>query len=285
MVVLLALALLAAGIVACGEDAPRPTDFRAVCAPKADEDDAEGVRFDATFEDGGVFPPYDGEYVNDDGPGVDSGKGTVDSPVRTGDRAMRLVMPPSGGSVNRSQLQTPNDLLFRSGDDYWYGISLYLGEDWKLDRDQLDDNREAFAGVFSFRWEAISDEANGPSGGITMVRIGDEPHFVSRRETRGWDFPDDAGNDTIDLGPIVTGRWIDFVMHIRWSDSPDDALREFWRDGRFMGRSTNQNMGTDSPIINRVGVYQGTGVDHTRTLYWDNHRIAGSCAEVDPASP
>ena len=51
-----------------------------------------------------------------------------------------------------------------------------------------------------------------------------------------------------------------------------------------MGRSTNQNMGTDSPIINRMGIYEGTDVDHERTLYWDNHRIGSSCAAVNPAT-
>lgn len=281
----LAVALAAAALVGCdalGGDT-RQAAFGKFCR-SGGGDDGDRTRFEATFEDGSVFPPYDGEYVNEDGPGADASKETVDSPARTGDRAMRLVMPASGGATNRSQLQTPNRLLFRSGDDYWYGISLYLGDDWELDADQLAEDGAAFAALFSFRWEAISQEANGPGSGIILNRIDGEPHFVSVRETRGWEYPDDAGDDLIDLGPAVTGRWTDFVMHIRWSDAPDNALREYWRDGRLMGRSTNQNMGTDSPIINRMGLYEGTEIDHERTLYWDNHRIGNSCAAVNPAS-
>jgi hypothetical protein len=137
----------------------------------------------------------------------------------------------------------------------------------------------------SFRWRDISKDSNGPGNGIILSRLGDgQPHFVARRETRGWNHEDGSSPEEIDLGPVVKGKWIDFVVHVRWSDG-DDGVREYWRDGVLMGRSTKQNMGTDSPVIHRMGLYQGASIDHTRTLYWDNHRIGRSYIEVDPACP
>ncbi len=46
-------------------------------------------------------------------------------------------------------------------------------------------------------------------------------------------------------------------------------------------------MATDSPVINRIGLYQSSAVDQDRTLYWGwgNHRIGRSYAEVNPACP
>jgi hypothetical protein len=32
-----------------------------------------------------------------------------------------------------------------------------------------------------------------------------------------------------------------------------------------------------------MGLYQGTQVDHPRTLYWDNHRVGTSYRAVDPS--
>ncbi len=67
--------------------------------------------------------------------------------------------------------------------------------------------------------------------------------------------------------------------------NPGQGVREYWRDGRLMGRSTRQNLPVDSPVVRRTGLYEGTAVDHTRTLYWDNDRVGTSYAEVDPACP
>ncbi len=44
-------------------------------------------------------------------------------------------------------------------------------------------------------------------------------------------------------------------------------------------------MATDSPVPNRIGLYQSSAVDQDRTLYWGNHRIGRSYAEVNPACP
>jgi hypothetical protein len=270
--------MLAAWLAACepqGVDrGPPPCDTGPI---------THDIALDLTFETDSVFPPYD-DYVNEEGTGLEAEQDVVSDPVRTGEGALRLRLPASDGDKSRSQLQVPTELSFHSGDEYWYGVSMYIGQDWDLE--QIDDNGQEFGALFSFRWRDISSDANGPGNGIVLDRLDDgEVHFISRRETRGWEFHDGKDSDTIDLGPVVKGQWIDFVIHMKWSATPEDALREYWRDGRLMGRSTRQNMGTDSPVINRMGLYQGSGVDHTRTLYWDNHRIGRSYEEVNPACP
>lgn len=269
---------------------PRPVSHvQAPGSPEALIEDAAGQAFGpptwgATFDDGHIFPPY--ESVLTEGDGDDATRTLVDPPGKDG-RALRMVMPPSRGArrdtPNRMQIHPAGRLSWRDGSDAWYGISMYLADDWDLD--QVANNREYFASLLSMRWGDIGHRRSGPGGGISLRRVaGDSrPHFVAGRETTGWSYRDGDGNDQIDIGPVVKNRWIDFVVHIRWSASSSGGLREYWRDGKLMGRSTNQNMGTDSRVIHRMGIYQGVGVDHRRTLYWDNHRIGRSYAEVDPS--
>lgn len=220
------------------------------------------------------------------GAGEEASYAIDEGPDDNTSRVMGMVMPPSLGAdadvPSRVQFHPEDEPTWRSGDEAWYSVSMFLGEDWDLT--QIEETREAFAALFSFRWRDI-DEENGPGTGIVMESMDGIPHFVANRETNGWSYPDDAGRDQIDLGPVETGRWIDFVVHVKWSASPRDALREYWRDGKLMGRSTNQNMGTDEVIFHRMGLYQGTDIDHERTLYWDNHRIGGSFEAVNPACP
>lgn len=250
----------------------------------AHREDRSSPNWSATFEDSAIFPPYEG--VLTEGNGGAATTTLVDAPGKGG-RALRLVMPPSQGIrrnvPNRKQLHPAGDPSWRDGSDAWYGISLYVGDDW--DFDDVADDRGQFTTLLSLRWADISHRDNGPGGGIKMARVpGDSrPHFVAERETRGWSFRDGAEKDQIDIGPVEKNRWIDFVVHIRWSASSRGGIREYWRDGELMGRSTNQNMGTDSRVIHRMGLYQGTAVDQRRTIYWDNHRIGRSYAEVDPS--
>ena len=93
------------------------------------------------------------------------------------------------------------------------------------------------------------------------------------------------GLDKLDLGPIVSGRWMDFVCHIRWSTTSTNALRECWRDGVYMGASRTVNAVAGNRHYLRIGQYQETNIGHTRTTYFDNVRIGTSYAAVDPARP
>ena len=43
------------------------------------------------------------------------------------------------------------------------------------------------------------------------------------------------GRAILAAGPLVRGRWIDWVVHVRWSYGPDGLL-EVWRDGVQMLR-------------------------------------------------
>ncbi len=263
-----ALALVLALGPGAGEDpAPGP----AAPGPAAPPPSPPGrVLWGSDFEDGDL-----GVYRDDvltDGSG-DGGRHEITTErARTGRRAVKVTLPPStaGGTVGRYQLvaDAPDGA---EGDERWYGISILLGEDWSLD--QVVQNRELFLGTFGFRY--TDTRARGPgTGNIGGRNVGGVPVF--KTEING--FP--AGD--ADLGPAVTGQWVDFVVHTRWSRG-EDGFREIFRDGSRVTRYDGPTLNLDSRFEHRMGLYQGTQVDHPRTLYWDNHRVGTSYRAVDPS--
>jgi hypothetical protein len=97
-------------------------------------------------------------------------------------------------------------------------------------------------------------------------------------------YTDGLGLDKLDLGPIVTNKWMDFVCHIRWSTTSSNAVRECWRDGQYMGARTSRNAVAAKIHKFRIGQYQETNLLHTRTSYFDNVRIGTSYDAVDPST-
>ncbi len=81
---------------------------------------------------------------------------------------------------------------------------MYLDEDWDLS--QIDEGHAR--GVRPPLLVSLARHSRGERSGSSIVLelIDGVPHFVSNRETNGWDYPDEADRDQIDLGPVVTGR-------------------------------------------------------------------------------
>jgi len=195
--------------------------------------------------------------------------------ARTGSRSMKITVPASGGSVTRYQLAAgmPNGV---NGQERWYGFSMAVGDEWKLS--QIRESGSYFLGGFGFRYSGPS--TNGPGGNLNADLIGGSPQFMMGSNLSGAPSADHVGEHM--LGSVVKGQWMDFVVHIKWSRG-GDGLREARRNRVNTGRYGGRTLSIDAPFQHRIGLYQGTGVDHTRTLYIDNHRVGSSYAAVDPS--
>ncbi len=277
------------------------------------EDDPGIVLWEGGFERGGVPAGANGPDCgtgDDDGkPGLDEYTSVeeegntscdvevalVEEPTRSSDsrRALQVTLGPGQQRAQLSSEHTwsPDD---RGSVEEWYGFSLYYGEDWQLGDGLAGEvSAEDWHNPVAFR----TSEGNGSlnlSGDLDLDNADgrefetfDEPHLVLRRNTvlneEGF-YDDGLGLDKLDLGPIVAGRWIDVVCHVRWSTTETGALRECWRDGEYRGKRTSLNAANADPHSLRVGAYQTTTIDHPRTTYVDNVRIGTSYDAVDPSS-
>ncbi|MDP9377100.1 MAG: polysaccharide lyase [Actinomycetota bacterium] len=215
------------------------------------------------------------QYTSDalSGTGYQATKSTVTSPARSGDGAAKVYMPDPSSTSH--YMWRANNVTWKMGDDAWIGISMRLGDDWKLTESQLRNDGSTFASLFGFR----GDVANGPGAGIYATWRNGQPMFSSRTISGSVG----ATSGEVFFGPYTKNVWYDFVIHVKWSSDPNVGIREYWLNGKKVAEWRGATMYTPMTVRNRIGIYQGGGVDHARSLYYDNHRIGKSYAEVDPA--
>ena len=167
--------------------------------------------------------------------------------------------------------------------DLWYGLSLYYDPlTWQQGAGY---RKELSAASWDDPFGLRTKGPNGSLNGSSDLRS-DGPHLALRRNTvrnQQHFYADGLGLDEIDLGPVAVGRWMDLVVHVRWSTTSSNALREAWRDGVYRGRRISLNAVDELPHHLRVGQYQDTGIGHSRVTYIDNVRIGTSYAAVDPS--
>lgn len=269
---------------------------------------SEGVLWEGGFDRGRIPAGAYGPDCDDDPPPGDRDEYTslqqlgntncadvVEFSQRTrsedSERSLRVSM-----AAGQQREQLASTFTWRPDDagsvDQWYGWSMLYADDWRQGELTEDVSAEGWHSAISWRTTGdngslnISGDMNMDNGDGERFRTFDRPHLVLRRNTvlNGKDFYDDGrGLDKLDLGPIVFGRWMDVVCHIRWSTGREEALRECWRDGEYMGKRTTLNAVDTRTHYFRVGQYQTTAIDYRRTTYFDNVRIGTSRDAVDPA--
>ena len=102
--------------------------------------------------------------------------------------------------------------------DRWYGFSLYLPDDIMLASDDL---AEATRFIFA-QWQ----HGTAGSPAVSLHVRGDEFVVNLQQGTA----PDGLSRTQLPIGPVVTGRWVDWVVHIRWHHT--EGAVEVWQNGR-----------------------------------------------------
>ena len=253
---------------------PAAVALGAVAATPAAPSAKAAVLWGTNFENGGLGV-YKG--VRKEGSGLRGRAAITTQRARTGSRSLKITLPPatSGGTVGRYQLvaDMPDG---KPGDDRWYGFSFSLGNDWNLR--QIADNRSYFLGGTGFRYTQTA--ANGPGANLDGAIVRGRPQWVM-----GSNLQSSVGTDHVGehrLGRIVKNRWTDVVLHIRWTTA-SSGIRDTWVNGVKVGSYRGRTLGMNSQFEHRIGLYEGTGVNQTRTIYIDNHRVGTSYASVNPA--
>lgn len=254
--------------------APAPAPVPAPAPGPVAAASSAGVLWGSNFEDGnlGIY-----KTVRTEGSGTRGSHVITTERARTGARSMKITLPAStsGGTIGRYQLVAGMP-LGTNGQDRWYGYSLSLGNDWDLG--QILDSRSYFLGGTGFRYTGTP--ANGPGSNLDATVVNGAAQWLT-----GTNLASTVGSDHVGeavLGRVTVNQWSDFVFHMKWSTG-SDGLREVWRDGVLVGRYSGPTLGLNSTFEHRIGLYQGTAVNQTRTMYVDNHRVGTSYAAVDPS--
>lgn len=170
-------------------------------------------------------------------------------------------------SSKRAEFQLKSDLPQES--EAWYGWA-----DWyeKYDPDQ---------GAESI-WQYHDNDGTTPP---LSIQVQNGRFRVMQSFT--------SGNIPYDLGPIVTGQWVYFVMHVKWTTGTT-GLIDVWRDGKLT--VTKRNIRTNAAGGNylKIGINKwswapggGGSTTTQRIFYRENIRMGNANAtfkDVDPSN-
>jgi hypothetical protein len=100
-----------------------------------------------------------------------------------------------------------------------------------------------------------------------------------------------SGNIPYDLGPTTTGKWIDIVIHVKWSNTTNGLL-EVWRDGVKMVSKSNARTNSKGGSYMKIGINKwswapggGSSTATQRIFYIDNFRMGNENAIYNDVAP
>ncbi|MBL7740314.1 MAG: polysaccharide lyase [Chitinophagaceae bacterium] len=188
--------------------------------------------------------------------------------IKGGSNALRMEVrstdPGVSGSI-RSEIALNTDPL---NEDRWYGFSLYL-KDWADDA----------APESVFQWHP--DNTSG-SAAMSLHVAGGSFSFTTNN-TGGT-----SDNEYIDLGPVISNKWIDFVIRIRWSTDSTGLLQLWMNRNLMIDRSGVKNAAIESYFklgINKFGWGHQSSAISQRIAYYDEVRIGNANASYKDVAP
>ncbi len=188
--------------------------------------------------------------------------------VRQGKYAVAMTIP---GTTNgrgiccgsRSEIE-PNIGQIHSGDELYFGFSTLLGEGFPTEA----------------AWQTITQWKNEGDGSPPLELSVEAGRY---RLSGGFGHPDGPEPFRARIGPAVTGQWVDWVFHIKFSPDPDIGYVEIWQGNklvlpRFQPASGTMYPNPDGEATSylKTGYYRNGDISAPGTIYFDNWRVGTS---------
>lgn len=186
--------------------------------------------------------------------------------IKAGSSALRFEVrstdAPTSGSI-RSEIALDSDPL---NQERWYGFSIYL-KDW------VDDD----AGESVFQWAP-----DNTSGSSSMALLASGGRFTYVTNNGG------SNNVFADMGPVISNKWTDFVIRIKWA-TDTSGLLQVWMNGNLViNRSGVKTTTVNSYFkagINKFGWSNQSSAVTQRVIYFDEVRIGNASATYSDVAP
>lgn len=199
----------------------------------------------------------------------------VTNPVRAGRYAARALVNQGekdvGGPKYRAEATSNGAGGANQERERWFGFSTYLPNDWRV----IDRGNDVLFQVHE-QPDACENWRSPPlSLRVVEDRMEWQVIWDARRCTER------TPTETVIADrPIVLGRWVDWVVHVRWSYRRD-GLVQVWQDGEQIADYGGPNAYNDGqPMFLKIGVYRSGGPWpaglRRRVVYFDEFRMAGA---------
>lgn len=178
--------------------------------------------------------------------------------VREGHYSVGMTIPGASddGTDTRSELQ-PDVAPIEPDDDLWFGFSTMLGEGFPVDQS----------------WQVIAQWKNKGTGSPPVsVTVADNQFFLQG----GAGHPEEPVIFEESLGRAAPGEWVDWTVHIRFSDDPQLGSIDVWRDGQQVLERFRPPVGTMYPDEEgassyfKLGYYRAASIAQSGTVYFDD---------------
>jgi hypothetical protein len=182
----------------------------------------------------------------------------VDAPDVSGAKAVRYTVP-GGGKRTELEPQVPS---YREGGEGYFGFAWFLPDDFPVNADG---------------WQVVAQWKNEGEGSPPIEVKVDHGQFVLDGGAGG----DDPRQNyfSVPIGPAVTGRQTDVVLHIHFSTDPQKAAVDVWMNGQKRIDGYHPAGGTryssDDSYL-KTGIYRDSAIDQTAMLYLVDARVATS---------
>jgi hypothetical protein len=202
----------------------------------------------------------------------------VEEPVRSGRYAVDLALvgatAPNQGICcgSRNEIE-PKFREIAAGEDLWFAFSTYL-----------DANFPTYYSEF----QTITQFKQNFDGSPPLEMDVTDGEF---RITGGYGHPDGRMDFNQTVGHADKGRWIDWVLHVKFSPDPTVGYVEVWRDGELVlprfappGGTMYVNPADGSTRSSvKTGYYRDRSIDSVGHIYFDDWRIGTSMEVVRPS--
>lgn len=196
----------------------------------------------------------------------------VTSPVRVGGYAFRArINGTSENGQQRAEL-VPEWRNIVEGDDLWVAFAVYLAPGFPT----------------TVAWQSIAQFKNTALGSPPLELDVESGQFYL---SGGYDHPD--GNRSMPYqqlgGGAVTGQWVDWLLHVKFSSNPTVGTVDIWRDGVQVLTAYKPPGGTLYPSQEsyvKMGIYRSPSLSTASipTLYMDEWKIGTTRADVEIVS-
>ncbi|MUL38255.1 polysaccharide lyase [Gloeocapsopsis dulcis] len=212
---------------------------------------------------------------------VTSLEGNTIHPIRAGKQAFWHWVNRCG---ERSELAMKKTVI---GNTYWYGWSMFIPSTWQNPSDSYD---------ILAQWATYPSPRNGRfpcgSNGSYMMRSGDNISF--RFQRKGDQSDSECTSYNLASLPEVRGKWVDFVMQVKWTGNTDGFLKLWTKIGNS---SYTQNVDYKGPTFwndegegpyFKMGLYKGDPNFNgaaPRVLYTDEYRLGDANSSFEEVAP
>lgn len=163
--------------------------------------------------------------------------------LEEGNKAARFTVPRAADSY-RSEVSLPSENGFK---ERWYGISLLVPKNWKLDPNKGAD--------IVIQWHAVPGNSK-PTHPNLAIAIQNSNWLVRQSSGSPQDVVDRKKTQL--TGSLEPGAWVSWVIHARWSPDDDGRLR-IWKDGEaaldFAGPNVYGTIGKEYTPYLKTGIY------------------------------